>query len=206
MSTTKRIYGGDYNIVTETDQANINMYTDTVFISGNLVVGGNATAVSKTDLDVTDNIIVLNKGETGAGVTLGYSGIQIDRGTAPYVYIEYRESDQKWIATEDGTTVKYLLTSTSGGTIHVKDDTAPQLGGNLDVLTRTIFSSSTQQVKIDSNLALIVDTVTPTAISNYNTIYATTPAGGGSGVYQTSLSNSDELASRNRALLFSLVL
>ena len=45
MATTKRIYGGDYNIVTETAQANINMYTDTVFISGNLVVPGSNTQV-----------------------------------------------------------------------------------------------------------------------------------------------------------------
>jgi hypothetical protein len=37
--------------------------------------------VAATNLDIEDNIIVLNKGETGAGVTLDYSGIQIDRGT-----------------------------------------------------------------------------------------------------------------------------
>jgi hypothetical protein len=45
------------------------------------VVEGATVVIAATNLDIEDNIIVLNKGETGAGVTLDYSGIEIDRGT-----------------------------------------------------------------------------------------------------------------------------
>lgn len=52
-----------------------------VIITGNLTVLGTQTTVETTNLDIEDNIITLNKGETGDGVTEIRSGVQIDRGT-----------------------------------------------------------------------------------------------------------------------------
>jgi hypothetical protein len=52
----------------------------TVIVSGDLLVQGNTTTVESETMVVKDNIIVLNSGETGAGVTLGSAGILIDRG------------------------------------------------------------------------------------------------------------------------------
>tara|TARA_B110000503_G_scaffold142007_1_gene237385 strand:+ start:1479 stop:2543 length:1065 start_codon:yes stop_codon:yes gene_type:complete len=51
-----------------------------VVITGNLVVQGETLAVEATNLNITDNVITLNTGEDGPGVTLDYSGIEIDRG------------------------------------------------------------------------------------------------------------------------------
>jgi hypothetical protein len=51
-----------------------------------------------------------------------------------------------------------------------------------------------------------LSSVAPTAIVDGNMIYSYQPAGGGSGIYQKSLTTADELVSRNRALVFSLVL
>jgi hypothetical protein len=51
-----------------------------VRVTGNLIVLGETLTVDATNLNVQDNIIILNYGETGQGVTLGYSGVQIDRG------------------------------------------------------------------------------------------------------------------------------
>ena len=82
MSTTKRI-NGQYTITNkDTIGANVIISTGTLFIDGNLQIGGNSQSISHTNTDITDNIIVLNKGETSAGVSSpGYSGIQIDRGS-----------------------------------------------------------------------------------------------------------------------------
>jgi hypothetical protein len=75
---------GDYNIKTE-EGARITLDTGpnvgSVRVTGDLLVEGATVYVAATNLDIEDNIIVLNKNETGAGVTLDYSGIQIDRGT-----------------------------------------------------------------------------------------------------------------------------
>jgi len=74
---------GDYNI--KTGEGNtILLDTGTnageVRVTGNLVVLGDTLTVEAENLNVQDNIIILNYGETGQGVTLRYSGIQVDRG------------------------------------------------------------------------------------------------------------------------------
>ena len=53
-----------------------------VIFTGNITVGGSQTIVNSTNLDVQDNIITVNFGETGSGVTLGTAGLRIDRGQA----------------------------------------------------------------------------------------------------------------------------
>lgn len=86
---------GDYNI--KTREGGI-ILLDTgpgvgnVRVTGNLVVEGDTLTVSAENLNVNDNIIVLNNGETGAGISLRYSGIQIDRGTLLPVSIVYDEA------------------------------------------------------------------------------------------------------------------
>jgi hypothetical protein len=207
MSVTKRIYG-DYNISTELDPtANITLSTHTVYIKGNLLVGGNATSVTKTDIEITDNKIVLNKGEIGSGVTLGEAGIEIDRGLLSNVTLRWNETTDTWQITTDGATYGNILTSTGAATITLISDPAPQLGGNLDVLARNIFSSSTANVRFDSNLAVQYTTVTPATYSGYNVIFANTPSTGGSGLRVTNTTNQDqELATQRRNIVYSLVL
>lgn len=68
-----------------------------VRVTGNLIVTGDTLTVSAENLNVQDNIIVLNFGETGAGVSLEYSGIQIDRGTETPVSILYDEASDSWM-------------------------------------------------------------------------------------------------------------
>jgi hypothetical protein len=54
-----------------------------VVITGDLEVRGDTTYINVSDMQVEDNIILLNKGQTGNGISssLGYqSGIEIERG------------------------------------------------------------------------------------------------------------------------------
>jgi hypothetical protein len=75
---------GDYRLQVQPGQ-NITLDTGldigTVFITGNLTVQGETTTVNTTNLDVEDNIITINKGETGINVTGGVSGVSVDRGS-----------------------------------------------------------------------------------------------------------------------------
>jgi hypothetical protein len=87
----------------------ITLYTGTregtVIVSGDLLVQGTTTTVESEEMTVKDNIIILNSGESGAGVTLGTSGIQVDRGPAtPDAQILWDESEGHYSPTT-GTTV-----------------------------------------------------------------------------------------------------
>lgn len=63
-----------------------------VVFTGNITVAGTQTIVNSTDLDVADNIIKVNHGETGAGVTLNQSGLQVDRGSLTDAQIVFDET------------------------------------------------------------------------------------------------------------------
>jgi len=73
--------GGTITLDTGTD-------VGTVIVTGDLVVQGETTTINTTNLAIEDNIIVLNKNQTGAGITLaspisGRSGVEIGRGNRP---------------------------------------------------------------------------------------------------------------------------
>ena len=63
-----------------------------VTVTGDLTVNGALTSINTTNTDITDNIITLNKGESGAGVTSGAAGFEIDRGTADNATITWNET------------------------------------------------------------------------------------------------------------------
>ena len=50
--------------------------------TGNYTVAGTQTVINSTELDIADNIITVNYGETGVGVSQTTSGLRVDRGTA----------------------------------------------------------------------------------------------------------------------------
>ena len=62
-------------------------------VGGNLVVNGTQSVINSTIVDVRDNIMVLNSGEIGSGVTNGTSGIQVDRGDLADYQLVFDETD-----------------------------------------------------------------------------------------------------------------
>jgi len=88
------------NVEATTGTSNFN----DVVIAGDLTVTGTTTSIETTNTDITDNVITLNKGETGAGVTLTTSGIEIERGTSPNRSLVWTENfGGKWLVTDDAT-------------------------------------------------------------------------------------------------------
>ena len=72
--------------------ANNMIFDGDVLIKGSLNVLGNNTSINSGTLEVEDNMVVINKNETGDGITLGYSGIEIQRGTKPNAYFVFQEN------------------------------------------------------------------------------------------------------------------
>lgn len=177
MSSTKRIHG-DYTI--ESINGNVN-------IVGNLIVAGNTSSVSSTDTSVIDNIITLNAGETGAGVTKITSGIEVDRGSLDKVSIVWNETEGAWQYSNDGFVFNNIGSGGGGGggggMSQLSDDTSPELGGNLNVLNRSIFSST-------KNISLSLGTV----------------GTGGSGLYVTnSQVTLKELTTTTKSIVYGII-
>ena len=94
MSKYLNVPNGDYKVSVKTGGTiylDTGLDTGTVEISGNLLVLGEQTTVNTTQLDIEDNIITLNTGETGAGVTLNQSGLRVDRGSLPDAFLLFDE-------------------------------------------------------------------------------------------------------------------
>lgn len=66
-------------------------------VDGNLTVLGTLTSVNSNQLEISDNIITVNTGETGNGVTLGIAGLSVDRGTAVKATFVYDETKQGFV-------------------------------------------------------------------------------------------------------------
>ena len=82
----------DGNVTTATGESNFN----DVVIAGDLTVQGATTSVETTNTTINDNVIVLNNGEVGAGITNTTAGIEIDRGSETNVTFVYDDSADKW--------------------------------------------------------------------------------------------------------------
>lgn len=67
-----------------------------VLVTADLIVEGDTLTVEAENLNVRDNIIQLNFGESGAGVSLRYSGLQIDRGTLSPASFFWDENDDSF--------------------------------------------------------------------------------------------------------------
>ena len=93
---------GDYNIRAG-DGAKITLDTGpaasggSVRVTGDLVVEGQTLNVAAANLNITDNIIKINDGETGAGITLVYSGLEVERGSLSNASLLYDETADTWL-------------------------------------------------------------------------------------------------------------
>ena len=129
------VVDGDYRIKTG-DAGTIFLDTGNqigqVYLTGNLVVKGTTTQVDATDLNLKDNIIQVNSGEQGAGVTLGTAGIQVDRGSLVDTQIVFDES-VTWNdpVTQTVKTGGFKLRDTNGSNIGLEVRSISTGGGDL---------------------------------------------------------------------------
>lgn len=217
MSTHKRI-NGNYDITTLGASDVVTISSSAVTVTGNLTVSGTQTTVNSQDTDIQDRVIVLNKGEAGAGVTGGTSGLEVDRGSSTNSRIVYDESNDKWSIDNGSGSLTPIASSAGGlGLENIVEDTTPQLGGSLDVNGESIVSASNGNVVIapDGTGILHVDGSAvrlqnegsdPTGQSGYTTVYSKVAGSGGTGLYTvTDTTTADELVSKSKAVVFGII-
>ena len=88
--------GGIFELRDNSDNAYTDLVLNNLTIKGNVTQEGSSFITEAETVEVSDNILLLNRGEVGSGVTKGISGIQVDRGAlADYQFI-FDESDDRF--------------------------------------------------------------------------------------------------------------
>lgn len=239
MAETKRV----------SDQYTIS--SPTIVLDGNLTVMGSTTSVETINSTIKDNIIVLNKDESGTGVTQGTAGIEVERGIATNTTFLFNESADAWetkiggsfaivrgaspVSTDDFVTKGYLdtvsgdlspgdpLTSiqfNSGGSFAGTDkltwNGADLLVQDLSLSTGRIYCTTvnsdfeisaygTGKLYLKNAIRMENLEFSPTSEANSNVIFTKIPGNAGSGLYFNNGTDTDEVVSRSKAILFGLI-
>ena len=118
---------GDTNVT-----GNFSVSTDAI-IYGNLTVQGTTTSINTTDTEITDNVLVLNQGEVGAGVSRGTSGIEIARGSLFNATWKWNEATQRWEAKEGTSLTAIAVSEISAGNVNIANNTIVPTDTNGDL-------------------------------------------------------------------------
>lgn len=132
---------GDYTIKASsggTIKLDTGTLTGTTLITGDLVVEGNTITVEAVNLNVEDNVITVNYGELGAGVTMLYSGLEVDRGTENNAVLLWDEAADSWFfANRVGLGDNFNYTSSNLRLHRITTDSDTDTG-NLTLIDATI--------------------------------------------------------------------
>lgn len=132
-------------------------------INGNLYVRGNTAVLDTTLVEFEDNIILLNKAETGFGVTLQNAGLEVERGQLENFRAVYNEPSQTFrigLASDTQAVATRQDSPLSGG-VAVWNATDHRFDAGAEI-TIPIRISSTEQSNSVSSGALVVDGDTTT--------------------------------------------
>lgn len=66
-----------------------------LYVKGKIYLDGGIFETTVEEIRTKNNMIILNEGETGEGVTRGIAGIQVDRGTEEPYYIIFEEKTRQ---------------------------------------------------------------------------------------------------------------
>lgn len=94
--------GGDLELRNAGDTDYAGLTLGNITIKGNVTQEGDTFISQAETVEINDNLLLINKGEVGAGVTKGIAGIEIDRGTLLNYQIVFDESDKRFKAGEVG--------------------------------------------------------------------------------------------------------
>jgi hypothetical protein len=108
-----------------------------VRITGDLLVQGTTTTVQSSEVTIRDNIIELNSGETGPGITLNESGLRIDRGSFVDSFFVFDENIT-WLNPVNATTTQgaFVFKNAASSLVGVRTNSITTGGGNLFLISQ----------------------------------------------------------------------
>ena len=208
MTSYKRI-DGDYYIQT-IDPPTQKVYIDTdTTVSGNLTVQGNLTYINVDELNVKDPFILVNSSNTGTYSS--NSGLLTHRTASNFAGLRYNNNTAQWELSSStdttGLTGSWTPIATGNTVVPGGANTAVQFnnsgvfGGNAGLT----FDYATSRLTLTGTAALAYQSAPPTTVANAATMVANTAGSGGTGIYFTNGSDQDELISKSKAIVFSII-
>lgn len=109
--------GGGLSTRTKGDAGYANFTVQNLVIKGDVTQEGDTFITQAERVEVRDNMILINEGETGAGVTAGFAGIEVDRGTEQNFMFGFNESDGMFKIGKEGSMFDVALRQPVGDMI-----------------------------------------------------------------------------------------
>lgn len=208
MTTYKRI-DGDYYIQT-IDPPVQKVYIDTdTTVTGNLTVQGNLTYINVDELNITDPFILLNASNTATYAA--NSGVLTHITSTDFAGIRYNSNSGQWELSNNtsttGETGTWTVISTGGvitpggANTNIQFNDSGSFGGNADLSFDYAASKLTLQGhEVFGNIG-----TSPAAVANSVAVYHNAEGSGGTGLYVKSTVTEDELVSKSKAIVFSII-
>lgn len=86
------------------DKSGTKTFSGDLTISGDLTVQGSTVTMNTETIEVEDNVILLNKNQTGIPSTSLQSGVEVERGDKPNALVVFDEDGEEWKVSSDGGT------------------------------------------------------------------------------------------------------
>jgi hypothetical protein len=208
MTTQKRI-DGDYIVTTLNSFDNVIVDTHTLEVRGNLDVSGNLTYINVTELNITDPFILLNASNTGSYAA--NSGVLTHITSSVFAGIRYNDTSGSWELSNNTSTTGETGTWNSintgagvtpgGANTNIQFNDAGAFGGDANLS----FDSADNKLTLQGHEVFGNIGTAPTAVANAVAVYHNAEGSGGTGLYIKSPATQDELVSKSKAIVFSII-
>ena len=201
MTTSYKDVSGDYTLTCEGGVGIFTINAANTIFNGNLTYTGNLTTV--------DDFIVVGANNTGAVANLGLlTGLNVT--TNSYAGLRFNADVNAWQISANvygngapNTAYANIATGTAtaaGANTQIQFNDSNSFGATANLT----FDKSTNRLTLAGHQAL-ANVATPANVSNSVVIYSNAVSAGGTGLYFTSAAANDELVSKSKAIVFSII-
>ena len=207
MATIKTT-SSDYTINVGPYDSGNSSYIGTMTVNGNLTVTGNVTTIHTTDLKIDDPFITVAANNNGATTSMGMIA---QKTNTTFAGLRFNTVTNEWeispsVASNGAPISSYVAISTASGTLPGAPNTSVQfnVANTFTGSSSFLFDDGNSKLTLTGHMAY-GNTATPTAVANAVALYSNVMGSGGTGLYFVNGSTGDELVSKSKAIVFSII-
>ena len=198
--TTYRTVSGDFTLTCDSGNGIFTVNAANTIFNGNLTYTGNVTTV--------DDFIVVAANNTGTITDMGLLG---QTGPSSFAGLRFDTTANAWQVSPNvygnGAPISAYANIATGNASVAGSNTEIQFNDNssFGASANLSFDKATNKFTIQGHEVLGNIGATPTPTANSVTVYNKAVGAGGTGLYVVSSSVDDELVSKSKAIVFSII-